>query len=86
MFPADTTLANAGNLISSCNCAFHFFSSDKSTFVPNFSIFGWLHPFAFDDGGILQSLRLFGKFMESLESESDKPLADLSLSSCKKTK
>lgn len=35
MLLADTTRANAGNLVSSCSCGLHFLSSDRSTFVPN---------------------------------------------------
>lgn len=36
---ADTTRAKAGNFINSCSCNRHFFSSDKSTLVPNRNIF-----------------------------------------------
>ena len=36
------TLVNEGNLVSSCSWGLHLFSSDRSTFVPNFIIFFFL--------------------------------------------
>lgn len=39
IFPADTTLANAGSFINSCSCGRHFLSSERSTLVPNLNIF-----------------------------------------------
>ncbi|CAG2164826.1 unnamed protein product [Oppiella nova] len=39
ILPADTTLANEGNFVNSCNCVFHFFSSERSTFVPNLTVY-----------------------------------------------
>uniref|UniRef100_A0A182VGT1 Uncharacterized protein n=1 Tax=Anopheles merus TaxID=30066 RepID=A0A182VGT1_ANOME len=38
MLAAETTRANGGNFCSSCSCAFHLRSSDRSTFVPKRNI------------------------------------------------
>ena len=38
MLPADTTRANAGSFISSSSCGRHFFSSLRSTLVPNLMV------------------------------------------------
>lgn len=35
MLNALTTRTNVGNFVNSCSCGNHFFSSDKSQFVPN---------------------------------------------------
>ena len=71
MFPADTTRAKAGSFISSSSCGRHFFSSLRSTLVPNLMV---LWPRFLPSRWYLEK--------ESRESESESRCAAVVLLSC----
>lgn len=77
MLHAETTRANEGSFISSCSWGRHFRSSDRSTLVPNRSIFGPGFPVPPSPPPTPELPLLFRRTtlpVESFESESDKLL------------
>lgn len=77
MLHAETTRANEGSFINSCNWGRHFRSSERSTLVPNRSILGPVFPVPPGPAPAPELPLLFRRTtlpVESFESESDKLL------------
>ena len=68
MLPDEMTRMNGGSLASSWSWTRHFFSSDKSTFVPNFIVLNECEEEEEeeDDGDFLLACEFYFKILKSL--------------------